>query len=225
MSQLSSSTLPARASASTSGSVSNSSSLAPSYVLAAECASPEKLVIRWRSGRARQGPAGGGCACDWRERLEAGVRREARRTQASSPTVDTRFGRRRASSSTHLVERDPDGADLLALHMPVGGVVVPGRGRRCARLLDKELVVEDVGRRRAHRLGGERWRVQRNWSSWKRPGVPCAVACSSQSGPGSLRLRSAAARSVSTHAGGRSPRSTAAPSSASEARRGAVSAA
>jgi len=56
----------------------------------------------------------------------------------------------------YVVEREPDGADLLALHVPVGGVVVPRSGRGGPRLLDEELVVEDVRRGRAHRSGRER---------------------------------------------------------------------
>mmetsp|Transcript_13550 Transcript_13550/g.36235 ORF Transcript_13550/g.36235 Transcript_13550/m.36235 type:complete len:305 (-) Transcript_13550:17-931(-) len=46
--------------------------------------------------------------------------------------------------SRHLVERHPERADLIAVQMPVGCVVVPRRRGRCAGFLHEELVVEDV---------------------------------------------------------------------------------
>ena len=54
-------------------------------------------------------------------------------------------------------------------------------------------------------------RRHKNWSSWKRPLVPCAAACSSHNGPGFARFSSAPARRCSTH-GWKTPRSTIAPS-------------
>eukprot|EP00966_Prymnesium_polylepis_P012845 295297-Prymnesium_polylepis.2 len=67
-------------------------------------------------------------------------------------------------------------------------------------------------------------RCHRNWSSWNRPPVPCAAACSSHSGPGLTRFSSAASRSASTHAGDSTPRSTIAPSSAKRATSSSLSA-
>mmetsp|Transcript_45610 Transcript_45610/g.151202 ORF Transcript_45610/g.151202 Transcript_45610/m.151202 type:complete len:314 (+) Transcript_45610:228-1169(+) len=60
------------------------------------------------------------------------------------------FDIREASLPRHLVEGEPDRADLLPAQMPVGRVVVPRGRRRGARLLDEELVVEDVRRPRTH---------------------------------------------------------------------------
>ena len=71
----------------------------------------------------------------------------------------------------------------------------------CAQLLHEQLVVEDVGgfepiARAATAATPDSCthsrsvcvRVHRNWSSWKRPPVPAACACSSHNGPGSARF-------------------------------------
>ena len=80
---------------------------------------------------------------------------EGRRPVVDAPAMRAGDELDGAVAAVDRIERDPYRRDLPALYRPVGLVLVPRRRMRRARLLHEELVVEEIGRRRAHQLRGD----------------------------------------------------------------------